>query len=145
VSKVGLWSCGSIFFWTCTRQKLTFWIRIHSRQKIKFWARTRPVLDPSLFSLIFDSFSVQNQRKDQYFSYSLIILRKKINMKLFLVVSPYIVLFRFEAKSKPSLTSNLYMDPDPNLEGPTAPYWSSLMLAIFGTGKSEKLVRSLSF
>jgi len=46
-------------------------------QKVKFWARTESGLDPSLFSLIFDTFSVQNQIKDQDFIYVLITLQKK--------------------------------------------------------------------
>jgi hypothetical protein len=36
---------------------------------------------------------------------------KKVNIKLFLVVFPHIVLFRFEVKYKPELKVNLDMDP----------------------------------
>jgi hypothetical protein len=43
----------------------------------------------------------------------LVALRRKINIKLFLVVFPHIVLFKFEVKYKLGLKENLDMDPDP--------------------------------
>jgi hypothetical protein len=70
----------------------------------------------SFFSLIFDTFSVQNQIKGQDFSYLWVTLGKEINIKLFLVVSLHIVLFRFEAKYKSNLKLNLYMDSGSNLK-----------------------------
>jgi hypothetical protein len=63
------------------------------------WTRTQL----GHFSLIFDTFSVQNQIKDQGFSYLLVTLGEKIIIKLFLVVSPHIVLCRFETKYKPEI------------------------------------------
>jgi hypothetical protein len=42
----------------------------------------------------------------------LVALGKNVNIKLFLVVSPHMVLFRFEAKYKPDLKLNLDMGPD---------------------------------
>jgi hypothetical protein len=62
----------------------------------------------------------------------LVTLGKKVNIKLFLVVSSHIVLFRFETEYKAGLKLNLYMhpdpdpkkkklDPDPGLEEPAAP------------------------
>jgi hypothetical protein len=44
----------------------------------------------------------------------LVALRRKVNIKLFLVVFPHIVLFKFEVKYKPGLKENLDMDPDPD-------------------------------
>jgi hypothetical protein len=44
----------------------------------------------------------------------LVALRRKVNIKLFLVVFPHIVLFKFEVKYKPGLKENLDMDPNPD-------------------------------
>jgi len=68
---------------------------------------------PEFFSLIFGIFCVHDQIEDQDFSYLLVALRKKVNIKLFFVVFCYIVLLRFEAKYKPGLKLNLDIDPDP--------------------------------
>ncbi len=46
-------------------------------------------------------------------NYLLVALRRKVNIKLFLVVFPHIVLFKFEVKYKPGLKENLDIDPDP--------------------------------
>ncbi len=66
----------------------------------------------------------------------MVVLGTNVNIKLFLVVFPHIVLFRFEAKYKPGLKLNLDMglrpdptkkkildlEPNPGLEGPAVSY-----------------------
>jgi hypothetical protein len=65
------------------------------------------------FSLIFETFCVKKQINDEDLSYLLFTLANKGNIKLFFIVFPRIVLFRFEAKCKPGLNLNLDIDPDP--------------------------------
>jgi hypothetical protein len=73
-----------------------------------------PDSDPSFFPLLFGIFYIHDQVKDRDFNYLLVALRRKVNIKLFLVVFPHIVLFKFEVKYKPGLKENLDMDPDPD-------------------------------
>ncbi len=77
----------------------------YSRNPLSRELRVHVLLDPesNCFSLILGTFCVHDQIKDQDFSYLLVTLRKKVNIKLFLVVFSHIVLFRFEAKYKPDL------------------------------------------
>ncbi len=65
------------------------------------------------FSLIFETFCVKKQINDEDLSYLLFTLANKGNIKLFFIVFPRIVLFRFEAKCKPGLNLNLDIDPNP--------------------------------
>jgi hypothetical protein len=119
--------CGSEFFWTRTRHKLKSRTRIRHklkfqtqiRQKRNFWIRNRSGPDLNFVSVIFDSFCVHDEIKDRDFSYLLVTLRKKVNIKLCLAVFSHIVLFRFEAKHKPDPKSNLDMDLVPTGSGRT--------------------------
>ncbi len=76
--------------------------------------QTRMGPDQSFFPLLFGIFYIHDQVKDQDFNYLLVALKRKVNIKLFLVVFPHIVLFKFEVKYKPGLKENLDMDPDPD-------------------------------
>jgi len=62
--------------------------------------------------IILGTFCIHDQMKDHDFSYLLVISVKNVNIKLFSVVLPHIVLFRFEAKYKLGLKLNLDIDPD---------------------------------
>jgi hypothetical protein len=85
-------SCGSTFFWTRTRMGPD---PSHFFTNIWHFLSTKP--NKWLIFQLFNSYS-----------------RKKVNIKLFLIIFPNIVLFKFEAKYKPGL------------EGPTTPYGSAL-------------------
>ncbi len=60
--------------------------------------------------LISGTFWLLDQIKDQDFSNLLVTFRRTVNMKLFFVVFPHIVLFRFEAKYKPGPNPQLSND-----------------------------------
>ncbi len=85
--------------------------------------------------------------KDQNFRYLSVTLRKKVNMKLFLVISPHIVLFRFEAKCKPGLKLNLNMVLNPQVHTEETPititaHHCSLLFIFFR--RSNIFIRSIS-
>jgi hypothetical protein len=83
-----------------------FWIRT---QQIQIRTRTGP--DLSVLPLIFGTFCVHYRIKDQDFSYLLVFLTKKVNIKLVLIVFLHILLFKFEAKYKLGLKLNQDMGP----------------------------------
>jgi len=77
-----------------------------------FWTRTDP--DPSRFFINILHFLSTKPNKSLRFQLFNSYSRKKVNIKLFLIIFPSIVLFKFEAKYKPGL------------EGSTTPYGSAL-------------------
>jgi hypothetical protein len=90
-----------VLYLLCEKLGLSCCIRkeVHNSRTAgpRFFGHRSDRFRPEFFSLIFDTFRVHDQIKDQDSSYLLVTLRKKVNKKLFFVVFSHIVLFRFKA------------------------------------------------